>query len=83
MPKTMIAIIPIRELVRRILGYFRPHMAKMVIVSTVVFLSSLMDLALPIVISAAIDQLHIITGDLRPNRRNDYSSGCGQCWLGR
>lgn len=45
------------ELVKRILGYFRPHMAKMVVVSSVVFLSSLMDLALPIVISAAIDQL--------------------------
>jgi ABC-type multidrug transport system fused ATPase/permease subunit len=45
------------ELVKRILGYFRPHLTKMVIVSGVVFLSSLMDLALPIVISAAIDQL--------------------------
>ena len=45
------------ELVNRILGYFRPHMTKMLIVSAVVFLSSLMDLALPIVISAAIDQL--------------------------
>ena len=47
------------ELVRRILGYFRPHLPKMVIVSTVVFLSALMDLALPIVISAAIDELQL------------------------
>lgn len=47
------------ELVRRILGYFRPYLGKMVIVSTVVFLSSLMDLALPIVISAAIDELQL------------------------
>ena len=45
------------ELVRRILGYFRPYMTKMVIVSAVVFLSSLMDLALPIIISSAIDEL--------------------------
>lgn len=45
------------ELVKRILGYFRPHLPKMVIVSSVVFVSSLMDLALPIVISAAIDSL--------------------------
>jgi ATP-binding cassette, subfamily B, bacterial len=45
------------ELVRRILGYFRPYRTKMIIVSTVVFLSSLMDLALPIVVSGAIDEL--------------------------
>ncbi len=45
------------ELVRRILGYFRPHLPKMVIVAVVVFLSSTMDLILPIVISTAIDQL--------------------------
>lgn len=45
------------ELVRRILGYFRPYLNKMVIVSAVVFFSSLMDLALPIVISSAIDDL--------------------------
>lgn len=48
-----------RELVNRILNYFRPHLRKMVIVSTVVFLSSLMDLALPIVISGAIDELQL------------------------
>ncbi len=47
------------ELVKRILGYFRPHLPKMVIVSAVVFVSSLMDLALPIVISAAIDNLQL------------------------
>jgi len=47
------------ELVRRILGYFRPYLTKMVVVSVVVFLSSLMDLALPIIISAAIDELQL------------------------
>jgi ATP-binding cassette, subfamily B, bacterial len=45
------------ELVRRILGYFRPYLNKMVIVSAVVFFSALMDLALPIIISGAIDEL--------------------------
>jgi len=47
------------ELVRRIVGYFRPYGLKMGIVSTVVFLSSLMDLALPIVVSGAIDELQL------------------------
>lgn len=47
------------ELVKRILNYFRPHAPKMMIVSSVVVLSSLMDLALPIVISSAIDQLQL------------------------
>ena len=45
------------ELVKRILGYFRPHLMKMLLVSAVVFLSSLANLALPIVVSTAIDQL--------------------------
>lgn len=47
------------ELVKRILNYFRPHAPKMMIVSSVVLLSSLMDLALPIVISGAIDELQL------------------------
>ena len=54
------------ELVKRIMGYFRPHFWKMSIVSLVVFLSSLMDLALPIVISAAIDQLQFSPADFDP-----------------
>ena len=45
------------ELVKRILGYFRPHLWKMMAVAIVVFLSSLMDLVLPIIISQALDQL--------------------------
>ena len=45
------------ELVKRILGYFRPHLWKMIAVAVVVFLSSLMDLVLPIIISQALDQL--------------------------
>ena len=45
------------ELVKRILGYFKPHIWKMVVVGLVVFLSSLMELSLPIVVSMALDQL--------------------------
>ena len=54
------------ELVKRILGYFRPHLMKMLLVSAVVFLSSLANLALPIVVSAAIDQLQFSPGDFAP-----------------
>ncbi len=45
------------ELVKRIIGYFRPYMWKMIAVALVVFLSSLMNLLLPIIISLAVDQL--------------------------
>ncbi|MYE26522.1 MAG: ABC transporter ATP-binding protein [Chloroflexi bacterium] len=45
------------QLVRRILGYFKPHFWKMLVVGAVVFLSSLMDLILPVVVSQALDQL--------------------------
>ncbi|MCY3832816.1 MAG: ABC transporter ATP-binding protein [Chloroflexi bacterium] len=44
-------------LVKRILGYFKPHLWKMMVVGAVVFLSSLMDLILPVVVSQALDQL--------------------------
>ncbi len=45
------------ELVKRIIGYFRPYMWKMIAVALVVFLSSLMNLLLPILVSLALDQL--------------------------
>lgn len=54
------------ELVKRILGYFRPHFMKMLLVSAVVFLSSLANLALPIVVSAAIDQLQFSSESFAP-----------------
>ncbi len=44
-------------LVKRILGYFKPHLWKMTAVAAVVFLSSLMDLLLPVVISRSLDEL--------------------------
>ena len=45
------------ELVIRIIGYFRPHLWKMITVALVVFLSSVMHLLLPIIVSLALDQL--------------------------
>jgi len=54
------------ELVKRILGYFRPHLMKMLLVSAVVFLSSLANLALPIVVSAAIDRLQFSPDSFAP-----------------
>ena len=45
------------DLVKRIIGYFKPYMWKMVTVALVVFLSSLMNLLLPIIVSLALDQL--------------------------
>ena len=45
------------QLVKRILGYFKPHLWKMIVVGAVVFLSSVMDLILPVVVSQALDQL--------------------------
>ncbi|MCY3914957.1 MAG: ABC transporter ATP-binding protein [Chloroflexi bacterium] len=44
-------------LVKRILGYFKSHLWKMLVVGAVVFLSSVMDLILPVVVSQALDQL--------------------------
>ena len=44
-------------LVKRILLYFKPHFWKMLAVSGVVFLSSLMDMLLPVVVSQALDAL--------------------------
>ncbi len=44
-------------LVKRILGYFKPHAWKMLVVAAVVFLSSLLELVLPIVVSQALDEL--------------------------
>jgi len=44
-------------LVKRILGYFKPHLWKMLVVGGVVFLSSVMDLILPVVVARALDQL--------------------------
>lgn len=46
-----------RELVRRILAYFRPQTIRMVVVAIAVTLNALMDTALPITLSRALDSL--------------------------
>jgi ATP-binding cassette subfamily B protein len=46
-----------RFLTQRIIGYFRPHFGRMALVAGAIVLNSLMDTALPIVISSGIDRL--------------------------
>jgi ABC-type multidrug transport system fused ATPase/permease subunit len=46
-----------RELVRRVAGYFRPYAARMAGVSVSIFCASLVDAALPVLISAGVDRL--------------------------
>ena len=56
------------QLVKRILGYFKPHLWKMLVVGAVVFLSSVMDLILPVVVSQALDQLQFTPETFDPIR---------------
>jgi ABC-type multidrug transport system fused ATPase/permease subunit len=46
-----------RELVRRIVGYFRPHMGKVLLVAGMVSLISILATATPLIISRGIDTL--------------------------
>ncbi|MBK8904944.1 MAG: ABC transporter ATP-binding protein [Anaerolineaceae bacterium] len=46
-----------RELVRRIVGYFRPHIGKVLLVAAMVSLISILATATPIIISRGIDML--------------------------
>jgi ABC-type multidrug transport system fused ATPase/permease subunit len=46
-----------RELVRRIINYFRPESSRMVVVSIAVVLNSLSEIALPIFVSLSLDSL--------------------------
>lgn len=48
-----------RDLVRRILAYFRPQAARMGIVALAVFLGAVAETALPIFISIALDELQL------------------------
>jgi ATP-binding cassette, subfamily B, bacterial len=45
------------ELLRRIFEYFRPHLPKITIIAVIVLINSIADLALPILISLAIDSI--------------------------
>ena len=46
-----------RQLVGRILGYFRPFLGMMIFVALMIFLNAVMDAALPVLISRGIDDL--------------------------
>ena len=46
-----------RQLLVRIIGYFRPHFSKMAIVAGMIVLNSLMDAAFPFLIARGLDQL--------------------------
>src|SRR5215218_6278027 len=46
-----------RELVRRIVGYFRPELTVMLLVAGMVVLNSLMDAALPVLVASGLDRL--------------------------
>jgi ATP-binding cassette subfamily B protein len=48
-----------RQLVERILGYFRPQSRKMLVVALAVVLTSLVDTGVPIVISRSLDRLQL------------------------
>ena len=70
-------------LVKRILLYFKPHFWKMSVVAGVVFLSSLMDLVLPVVVSRSMDELQFSPDTFRPCRHHNLAGGGGQYGLGR
>ena len=54
-------------LVRRVLGYFRPHLGIMILVAMMIVLNSLADIALPLLLSRGVDA---VIGDSRsPGRR--------------
>jgi len=42
-------------LVRRVLGYFRPHLGIMILVATMIVLNSLADIALPLLLARGVD----------------------------
>jgi len=48
-----------RELVTRIIRYFKPHTRKMTLVAVMILLTSLLSTVLPIVISRGLDTLQV------------------------
>jgi ABC-type multidrug transport system fused ATPase/permease subunit len=46
-----------RQLVKRIIGYFRPHLSRMGIVALLIMANSIMDAAFPFLIARSLDQL--------------------------
>jgi len=52
-----------RQLLKRIVGYFRPHLKVMGLVALLIMLNALMDAAFPVLIARSLDQLEGV-GDL-------------------
>src|SRR5438067_13158125 len=48
-----------RQLLERILGYFRPHLATMGMVAGMILLNSVMEAAFPFLIARSLDQLKV------------------------
>ena len=46
-----------RELLRRIIGYFRPHLRAMILVAVLIVLNAVMDAAFPFLIARSLDRL--------------------------
>ena len=46
-----------RQLLRRIIGYFRPHLSTMSLVAIMIVLNAIMDAAFPVLISVGLNQL--------------------------
>src|SRR5688572_11302948 len=67
------------ELVRRVLGYFRPEAPRMLLISLAVLASSVAETALPIYISRSLDAL--VAGNARPLLAALVITGLGAlCW---
>jgi ATP-binding cassette, subfamily B, bacterial len=46
-----------RDLVNRIIGYFRPQLSRMIVVAVMIVLTSIVDTSLPVFISRSLDQI--------------------------
>ncbi len=46
-----------RQLVRRIVSYFRPHLAQVALITVMIVLNSVMDMVLPVLISRGVDEV--------------------------
>jgi ABC-type multidrug transport system fused ATPase/permease subunit len=53
---------PDGELLRRVLGYFRPHARRMAAVSATILAAAIVDAALPVLISQGVDRLAEVEG---------------------
>jgi ATP-binding cassette, subfamily B, bacterial len=55
------------QLVRRIVGYFRPFLATMAVVALAIFGGAVLDAALPVLVATGIDRLAVVAADAGGN----------------